>query len=55
MKEKDKYHTIPTVKHGVVASCFGGVFLHMGQGDYTVLRRGWLGPCFARFWGTTSL
>jgi len=32
---------------GVVASCFGGVFLHMEQGDCTVLRRGGARPCIA--------
>ncbi|KAI4898142.1 hypothetical protein NFI96_015405 [Prochilodus magdalenae] len=41
--KNDEYHpknTIPTVKHGVEASCCGGVFLHMGQDDCTVLRSG---------------
>ncbi|KAI4887730.1 hypothetical protein NFI96_005942 [Prochilodus magdalenae] len=46
--KNDEYHpknTIPTVEHGGGASCCGGVFLHMGQDDCTVLRRGGPGPC----------
>ncbi|KAI4883443.1 hypothetical protein NFI96_024506, partial [Prochilodus magdalenae] len=41
--KNDEHHpknTIPNVKHGGGASCCGGVSLHMGQDDCTVLRRG---------------
>ncbi len=40
---------------GVETSCFGGAFLQRGQDDCTVLRGGWMGPCIARFWATTSV
>ncbi len=57
-KRKDEYNpknTIPTVKHVVETSSFGGAFLQRGQDDCTVLRGGWMGPCIARFWATTSV
>ncbi len=39
---------------GVETSCFGGAFLQSWQDNCTVLRGGWMGPCIARFWPTTS-
>ncbi len=56
-KKKDEYNpknTIPTMKHGGGKSCFGGAFQLRGQDDCTILRGGWMGPCIARFWPTTS-
>ncbi len=35
---------------GMEKSCFGGAFLQRGQGDCTILRGGWMGPCIARIW-----
>ncbi len=32
----------------------GGAFLQRRQGNCTVLRGGWMGPCIVRFWPTTS-
>ncbi len=40
---------------GVETSCFGGAFLQRGQDDCTVLRGGWMGPCIATFWPTSSV
>ncbi len=56
MKKKDEYNpnTIPTVKHGGGNIMLWGAFQQRGQDDCTVLRGGWMGPCIARFWPTTS-
>lgn len=39
---------------GVEASCSGGVFLHRGQNNSTVLGRGWVGPYIVKYWAQSS-
>ena len=59
-KKKDEYNpknTIPPVKHAGGNSILWGsfvAFLQRGQDDCPILRRGWMGPCIARSWPTTS-
>ncbi len=56
-RKKDEYNPKNTSQPwsmGVETSCFGGAFLQRGPDNCTVLRGGWMGPCIARFWLTTS-